>query len=82
MTSASSWENSSIAPCTMPAASGSPLVSSSSSVFLDISSLGSSPNGSSPALRSGLRQFSMMSRNAPLLARSPMKPSSSFSSTL
>ena len=50
--------------------------------FLQISSLGSLPNGSSPALRRGFRQFSMMSRNAPLLARSPMKPSSSFNSML
>ena len=34
MTSASSWEKSSIAPCTMPAASASPLASRSSSVLL------------------------------------------------
>ena len=33
-------------------------------------------------LRSGLRQRSRISRNAPLLARSPSRPSSSFSSTL
>ena len=43
---------------------------------------GSLPNGSSPDLRSGLRHFSRMSRNAPLLARSPRNPSSSFSSML
>ena len=43
---------------------------------------GSLPNGSSPDLRSGLRHLSRMSRNAPLLARSPRNPSSSFSSML
>src|SRR5262245_142243 len=82
MTRASSCAKSSTAPCRTPAASGSPCASSESSFFLLISLLGSSPNGSSPALRSGLRQRSRNSRNAPLLARSPSRPSSSFSSTL
>lgn len=35
-----------------------------------------------PRLRSGFRHFSRTSRKAPLLARSPRNPSSSFSSTL
>src|SRR5262245_4555143 len=82
VTSASSCAKSSIAPCTTPAASGSPSVSSESSFFLLTSPLRSSTNGSSPALRNGLRQRSRISRNAPLLARSPSKPSSSFDSIL
>src|SRR5258708_8612097 len=54
-----------------------------SSVFLLILSEGSSPKGSSSSdLRSGFRHLSKMVRNAPLLARSPRKPSSSFSSIL
>src|SRR3954470_18081592 len=53
-----------------------------SSTFLLILSEGSSPNGSSPDFFSGLRQRSRIFRNAPLLARSPRKPSSSLSSIL
>src|SRR4051812_3321819 len=53
-----------------------------SSIFLLIRSDGSSPNGSSPDFFSGLRQRSKILRNAPLLARSPRKPSSSFNSIL
>src|SRR5258705_11151605 len=53
-----------------------------SSVFLLILSDGSSPKGSSSDLRSGFRHLSKIARNAPLLARSPRKPSSSFSSRL
>src|SRR5882762_1167061 len=53
-----------------------------SSTFLLILSEGSSPNGSSPDFFSGLRQRSKILRNAPLLARSPKNPSSSFSSIL
>ena len=40
------------------------------------------PRGSSPAFFSGLRSVSRILRNAPLLARSPRKPSSSFNSRL
>ena len=40
------------------------------------------PSGSSPFFFSGLRKRSSISRNAPLLARSPRKPSSSFNSIL
>src|SRR3984885_15730180 len=53
-----------------------------SSSFLLILSEGSSPNGSSPDFFRGLRQRSKILRNAPLLARSPRKPSSSLSSIL
>ena len=51
MTTANSCEKSSIAPCTIPAASGSPRASNSSSFVFVSSSLSSSPSGSSPALR-------------------------------
>src|SRR3954470_15027211 len=53
-----------------------------SSAFLLILSDGSLPNGSSPDFRKGLRHCSRISRNAPLLARSPKNPSSSLSSIL
>src|SRR5215475_7246737 len=53
--------NSSIALCTMAEASTSSPISISSSTFLLILSDGSSPKGSSPVLRSGLRQRSKIS---------------------
>src|SRR4051794_40533459 len=71
-----------MALCTIAEASVSSPTRMASSVFLLISSEGSSPNGSSPDLRSGFRQRSKISRNAPLLARSPRKPSSSLISIL
>ncbi len=82
VTWASSCANSSIALCTTALASVSSPTSMSSSAFLLISSEGTSPNGSLPDLRSGLRHLSKIARNAPLEARSPIKPSSSFSSRL
>src|SRR5664279_5624498 len=56
--------------------------SASSSAFFPISSADLLPRGSSPFFFSGLRNVSSISRNAPLLARSPRKPSSSFNSIL
>src|SRR5580700_11404357 len=56
--------------------------SASSSVLLAIASADLLPRGSSPLFFSGLRRLSKILRNAPLLARSPRKPSSSFSSIL
>src|SRR6476646_11601104 len=60
----------------------SPTSAASSSV-LPIASAALLPSGSSPFFFfSGLRKLSKILRNAPLLARSPIKPSSSFNSTL
>src|SRR5262245_59490248 len=46
------------------------------------SSVGPSPRGSSPCLRSSLHRWSMTSQNALLVMRSPRNPSSSRISTL
>src|SRR5262249_59878405 len=51
-----------------------PRVRTSSKSFFDSSPVGSSPSGSSPTRRAAVRQFSIVWRNAPLLARSPMNP--------
>ena len=64
--SANSCANSSIAPWIIPAASGSPWLSKLSSCFLVISSLISSPWGSTPVLAIAFLAFLMSSRNAPL----------------
>src|ERR1700694_693114 len=56
--------------------------SASSSALLPIASADLVPRGSSPFFFNGLRRLSRISRNAPLLARSPRKPSSSFNSIL
>src|SRR5665213_2643925 len=56
--------------------------SASSSAFLLMASADLLPRGSSPFFFSGLRSVSKILRNAPLLARSPRKPSSSFNSIL
>src|SRR6267142_1226764 len=50
--------------------------------FLPMASADLVPRGSSPFFFSGLRSVSKISRNAPLLARSPRKRSSSFNSIL
>src|SRR3954465_8864285 len=71
-----------MALCSTAEASTSSPTRMASSVFLLILSDGSSPKGSSPDLRSGLRHLSKISRKPPLLARAPRKPSSSFNSTL
>src|SRR6185312_6353363 len=56
--------------------------SASSSSLFGISPALFLPRGSSPFFFSGLRKPSRILRKAPLLARSPRKPSSSFNSTL
>src|SRR5690349_11868642 len=74
--------NSSITLCTRPAASASPSVITLSSFFLLMSLLATFPNGWSSTWRRRSRQSSRIERKGRLLARSPMKPSESWSSAL